>query len=102
MAGCRWRVPPRERAGAIRVNPDAPKGGTLVMPSLTDFDTLSPLLTPERAPAVSYGSYSGTSTFLAFSQARTLAQCAFLSRSANAQWRARSPSSVLPWPVALS
>ena len=32
------------------VNPDAPKGGTLVMPSLTDFNTLSPLVTFERAP----------------------------------------------------
>ena len=43
------KYPPDFRHFAF-VNPDAPKGGTLVMPSLTDFNTLSPLLTFERAP----------------------------------------------------
>ena len=36
------------------VNPDAPKGGTLVMPSMTDFNTLSPLLTPGRSPGLNW------------------------------------------------
>ena len=36
------------------VNPDAPKGGTLVMPSMTDFNTLSPLLNPKRAPGLNW------------------------------------------------
>ena len=36
------------------VDPDAPKGGTLVMPSMTDFNTLSPLLNPERAPGLNW------------------------------------------------
>ncbi len=47
------------------VNPDAPKGGTLVMPSMTDFNTLSPglnwvhetlLLRAGDEPAAYYGS----------------------------------------------
>ena len=42
------KYPPDFRHFAF-VNPDAPKGGTLVMPSMTDFSTLSPLLSPQRA-----------------------------------------------------
>lgn len=47
------KYPPDFRHFAF-VNPDAPKGGTLVMPSMTDFNTLSPLLNPQRAPGLNW------------------------------------------------
>ena len=47
------KYPPDFRHFAF-VNPDAPKGGTLVMPSMTDFSTLSPLLSPQRAPGLNW------------------------------------------------
>ena len=47
------KYPPDFRHFAF-VNPDAPKGGTLVMPSMTDFSTLSPLLNPQRAPGLNW------------------------------------------------
>ena len=45
---------PRDFRHFAFVNPDAPKGGTLVMPSMTDFNTLSPLVTFERAPGLNW------------------------------------------------